>query len=284
MTMNKILVPFDFSEVSTNALNFAAEIAEHSNSCKIVILNVVEHPTPASFKTMGVSDYDPLENIYMKKLLETVKGKLNDLENSGPLSKIETEHKIKIGNPYHEIGTEIGKEQSDLVVMGTSGSSGIDEYFVGSNAERVVRMASCPVITMQEPASVAEIEDIVFASNFHNVKPNFVDHILKLQAVFDAELKIVKINTPANFTTTRHDREVMDDFVKRFEIKNYSTDIYNYSNEEDGIVAYAEDIDADMIAMGTHQRTGLGHFLSGSIAEDVVNHAKRPVWTFDLDA
>ena len=45
---------------------------------------------------------------------------------------------------------------------------------------------------------------------------------------------------------------------------------------------YAEDIDADMIALGTHQRTGVGHFLLGSIAEDVVNHAKRPVWTFNL--
>ena len=282
--MTKILVPFDFSEVAMNALKFAGEMAKRSGTCKLVILNVIEHPTPSSFKTMGVTDYDPMENIYMKKLIETVKSKLNDLENSGDLAEVDTVHKIKIGNPYHEIGLEIGEEKADLVVMGTSGSSGLDEYIVGSNAERVVRTAKCPVITMQEPTAVSEISEIVFASNFHNIKPNFVDHILKLQNLFDAELKIVKINTPANFTTTRHDQEVMDDFVKRFEIKNYTTAIYNYSNEEDGIVAFAEDIDADMIALGTHQRTGLGHFLSGSIAEDVVNHAKRPVWTLDLDA
>jgi nucleotide-binding universal stress UspA family protein len=55
--------------------------------------------------------------------------------------------------------------------------------------------------------------------------------------------------------------------------------VYNSSSEEDGILEYAEDIDADMIAMATHGRTGFLHLLSGSIAEDVVNAAKRPVWT-----
>ena len=281
--MNKILVPFDFSEVSMNALKFATQMTRQAEACELILLNVIEHPTPSSFKTMGVTDYDPLENIYMKKLMESVKGKLEELLNGSDFEEIAATYKLKIGNPYHEISAEISEENADLVVMGTSGASGLEEYLVGSNAERVVRMATCPVITMQEPANVAEINDIVFASNFHDVKPNFVDHILKLQYLFDAELKIVKINTPANFTTTRHDQEVMDDFVKRFDIKNCSTAIYNYTNEEDGIVAYAEDIDADMIALGTHQRTGLGHFLTGSIAEDVVNHAKRPVWTLDLE-
>ncbi len=282
--MNKILVPFDFSEVAAHALRFAGQMARQSADCQVIVLHVVEHPTPSSFKTMGVTDYDPMENIYVTKLIQSVKGKLESLLASEEFGGISMASKIKIGNPYHEIAAEIGEEQTDLVVMGTSGASGLDEYLVGSNAERVVRMAKCPVITMQEPADVAEIDEIVFASNFYDIKPNFVDHILKLQGVFDAELKIVKINTPANFSTTRHDQEIMDDFVKRFDIENCSTAIYNYSNEEDGIVAFAEDIDADMIALGTHQRTGLGHFLSGSIAEDVVNHAKRPVWTLDLDS
>ncbi|MEM9328012.1 MAG: universal stress protein [Bacteroidota bacterium] len=281
--MNKILVPFDFSDVAMNALNFAVQLTKQNDSCELVVLNVIEHPTPSSFKTMGVTDYDPLENIYLKKLIDSVEAKLEELLTQEPYQGIKAFYKLKIGNPYHEISFEINEEKAELVVMGTAGASGADEYFVGSNAERVVRRAQCPVITLREPSDVAEINDIVFASNFHDMTPNFVDHVLKLQKALDAELKIVKINTPANFTTTRHDHELMDDFVKRFDIKNCSTSIYNYTNEEDGIVAFAEDIDADMIALGTHQRTGVGHFLLGSIAEDVVNHAKRPVWTFNLE-
>lgn len=278
--MNKILVPFDFSDVAQNALNFAVQLGgEHS---ELFILNVIEHPTADSFKTMGVSDYDPMENIYLTKLIETVKGKLEALVNTPEMKKANATYKIRVGSAFHEISHEISDIDVDLVVMGTSGSSGVDEYLVGSNAERVVRNSKCPVITLREPCDVASINDIVFASNFHELTPNFVDQVLKLQQALDAHLRIVKINTPANFTSTRHDNEQMDDFVKRFDIQNCSTDIYNYSNEEDGIVAYTEDIDADMIALGTHQRTGVGHFLMGSIAEDVVNHAKRPVWTFNL--
>ena len=279
--MNKILVPFDFSPVAQNALNFAAQLG--NDNSELIILHVIEHPTADSFKAMGVSDYDPMENIYLTRLIERVKGKLENLVASAEMISANASYKIKVGSAFHEISDEIKAINVDLVVMGTAGSSGVEEYLVGSNAERVVRNANCPVITLREPCEVASINDIVFASNFHELTPNFVDQVLKLQQALDAHLRIVKINTPANFTSTRHDNEQMDDFVRRFDIQNCSTDIYNYSNEEDGIVAFTEDIDADMIALGTHQRTGVGHFLLGSIAEDVVNHAKRPVWTFNLN-
>ena len=65
-------------------------------------------------------------------------------------------------------------------------------------------------------------------------------------------------------------------------LQNYTINIYNDKVEEDGIIYFAQDIEADLIALATHGRTGLLHLLSGSIAEDVVNHAKRPVWTFRL--
>ena len=71
-------------------------------------------------------------------------------------------------------------------------------------------------------------------------------------------------------------------FVKENNISNYTLNIYNDKVEEDGIIFFAQDIDADLIAIATHGHTGLVHLLSGSIAEDVVNHAKRPVWTFRL--
>ncbi|MEQ9304194.1 MAG: universal stress protein, partial [Marinoscillum sp.] len=172
---------------------------------------------------------------------------------------------------------------TDLVVMGTSGASGAEEFLVGSNAERMVRFSTAPVITVGGSSSLEAVNDIVFASNFHEVPAEFVTHVKNLQSVFGAKLRLVKINTPASFTTTRHDNKQMEDFIAKNNITNCTFETYNDSNEEEGVLAYAEDIDADMIAIGTKQRRGLGHFLSGSIAEDVVNHAKVPVWTFGLE-
>jgi nucleotide-binding universal stress UspA family protein len=63
-------------------------------------------------------------------------------------------------------------------------------------------------------------------------------------------------------------------------LKNFTINLFSDNTEEEGIVYFAEQVDADLIAMATHGRTGFAHVISGSIAEDVVSHSKRPVLTF----
>lgn len=280
--MKKILVPYDFSKVSEHALNFACQIADKANS-DIILLNVIEHPTADSFKTLGMQNVDPMEQLYIKKMYETVQAKLNDVAVAANYSNDHIYTKIQLGNPFNTIIDQITEENVSLLVVGTEGAEGLNEYFVGSNAEKVVRKAACPVITIQDKCEIEPIEKVVFASDFQHADEKFIGQVMDLQRNFNAQLNIVKINTPASFTSTRHDTKQMEDFVKKYKIENYTIEIYNYKNEEDGIILYAEDIKADMIALGTHQRKGVGHFLAGSIAEDVVNHSKFPVWTAHLN-
>jgi len=88
------------------------------------------------------------------------------------------------------------------------------------------------------------------------------------------------VNTPGDFQRDYVVKEYMEKFAKKLGLKNYTINIFNDITEEDGIIYFAESIDADLIAMATHGRTGFAHVLAGSIAEDVVGHAKRPVLTF----
>lgn len=280
--MNRILVPYDFSEVADCALEFAVELAAKADATEVMILNVIEHPSESRLKYMGATDMDPMEQVYFNKLIQLTRDKLNQRITDGGFS-VQVISKIQLGSPYHKLSEEIAEEAVDLVVMGTSGADGVDEVFVGSNTERVVRNATCPVISLKGKASVNDIKSIVFASNFQEVTERFANQIKSLQSMLGASLKIVKINTPANFTTQRHDMDQMLAFVDKYDLTDVTVEVYNYTNEEDGIIYYAEDVDADMIALGTNQRTGFNHFLLGSIAEDVVNHAKRPVWTLRLD-
>ena len=104
----------------------------------------------------------------------------------------------------------------------------------------------------------------------------------ELQKLFGATIHIVSVNTPSNFENDRYYKKAMKEFAEKHQLENYTMNVYNDDPEEDGIIYFAEDIDADMIALGTHGRTGISRLLSSSIAEDVVNHAKRPVWTFKL--
>ena len=90
----------------------------------------------------------------------------------------------------------------------------------------------------------------------------------------------MSINAPGNFTTIRVAQHRLHKFIQQFKFEQVRTEIYNSLSEEAGILVFADDIGADLIAMATHGRTGIIlHILTGSIAEDVVNLSKRPVWT-----
>lgn len=280
--MKTILVPTDFSEQALYALDLACSIAEKSDAT-VQLLNVVEAPQGTSFNTMGeVTAPNGMDSVFLVQLLNKQEEELRKLVKDAKYEQINLEGEVVVGNPYESISRSIADREVDLVVMGTQGSSGIEEVLVGSNTEKVVRRAKCPVLTVKEAVKSENLKDIVFATNLRDTNKQLVVELLKLQKMFEAKLHIICVNTPSSFETDRFYKQEMKKFVDEYKIENYTLNVYNDDVEEDGIVFFAEDIDADMIALATHGRRGISHLLSGSIAEDVVNHAKRPVWTFSI--
>jgi nucleotide-binding universal stress UspA family protein len=278
--MKTILVPYDFSKEADYAFEFATEMAKRTKN-KLELLHVIELPSPQSFSTIGeVGSFSSESNqIFMIELIEKRKRQLAALEDEFKDSGFKFETKMVFGNPYAGISKEIIDAKADIVIMGSKGSTGMEEVLIGSNTEKVVRHASCPVITIKGPISADSIRKVIFASDFSNVPSEVIDRLKAAIATIDADLHLVKINTPSMFESTRTSIEKMKTFVEDFEINAASMQVYNSTSEEEGILEFADDVDADMIAMATHGRTGFLHLLSGSIAEDVVNAAQRPVWT-----
>ena len=190
------------------------------------------------------------------------------------------ETKLVIGHAFKGISDAIEEFKPDLVVMGSKGVSGLEEVLVGSNTEKVVRTSSCPVITIKGETSVDSMKKVVFASDFRESANETASRIKKIQRLFHADFHFLIVNTPGNFETTRDSNSRINAYIKKHNFENINTHVYNSLTEESGIIEFAEDIDADLIAMNTHGRTGILHLITGSIAEDVVNHSKRPVWTF----
>ncbi len=276
--MKTILVPTDFSKEAGYALDAAIDLAARAGA-QVILLHVVEGFVPGSFATQGGGPDDISEELFMRKLLEKGKNDLSKLVANRKLENINIITNVKVGNPFHHIARDILDNEADLVVMGSKGASGYEEVLIGSNTERVVRYSKCPVITIKKPVEFSQVTDIVFAANFIEAEDNVAAELITLQNLLGAKLHLVKVDTPGNFESSRTIKKRIHAFVQKHGLKNYTMEIYNESTEEDGIIYFAEDIDADMIALATHGRTGLKHLLSGSIAEDVVNHAQRPVWT-----
>jgi nucleotide-binding universal stress UspA family protein len=278
--MKKILVPTDFSKISINAVEVAVEIAKKSNA-EITLLHVVEEASSSSFSVTGEWQKEGwADKLYTVKLLEKSKAQLEKLVLDPKFEAVKITGELRVGNAFHGMRTIITENKVDLVVMGTSGRSGAVDTVIGTNTERVVRHAKCPVLSINKKPSRVDFKNIVYATAMHKDEEIFSRMVKKTQALYNSTVHLVRINTPGDFQRDYVVKDYMEKFAKKLGLKNYTVNVFNDITEEDGIIYFAETIDADMIAMATHGRTGFAHVLAGSIAEDVVGHAKRPVLTF----
>lgn len=145
--IKKVLVPIDFSDYSKSSLRYAANFAKHFNA-SIVIIYVIEpivYPPDFSMGQIAI----PAPGLEMDKRAHEELNKLSEKEIPPDVSikKI-----IKTGKPFVEIIETAAEEDVDLIIISTHGHSGVEHILFGSTAEKVVRKAPCPVLTLREPA------------------------------------------------------------------------------------------------------------------------------------
>ncbi len=280
--MKKILVPIDFSKPAQIAVDVAVDIALHANA-QLILMHVVEEASGTSFNITGeVNVSGGWENkLFTMRLIEKSKKQMAKVFEDVKATGVKVKQEVRIGTAFHGIRDIITEQKVDLVVMGTSGRTKIVEgMFIGSNTERVVRHSKCPVLTVNKKPATTDFKNIVYATSMSKDEETFSRIVRTTQQLYDATVHLVRINTPGNFQRDTVVKKYMQDFAKKLQLKNYTLNIFNDLSEEEGIIYFADSINADMIAMATRGRTGFAHVLAGSIAEDVVSHARRPVLTF----
>lgn len=279
--MKKILVPTDFSKPAQWALDVAISIAKKAKG-RIVLLHIVEQPTSESFNVEGqiMQEEGWEDKLFTFKLIERNKIQLEEAAKVAEAAGIIATCELRLGNPFHGMKTVIADQNVDLVVMGTSGRTRVEEMIVGSNTEKVVRYAKCPVLTVHQKPSGKEFSNIVYATCLNENERAFSTVVKNAQEMYGAKVHLVRINTPMNFQPDHIVMSKLKEFAQKHLLQNYTLNVFSDRSEEEGILHFAASIDADLIAMATHGRTGFAHVLVGSIAEDVVNHASKPVLTY----
>jgi nucleotide-binding universal stress UspA family protein len=147
LPIKKILWPTDFSEPSYVALTTAQELAEHF-SAELTVINVIT-PIPVVSSPNGPAGFDV--SVYQEQIKETSKESLQDVIQERISKEIKTQSKVMMGNAADEIVRAAQEESVDLIVIATHGETGWRHLVFGSVAEKVVRFASCPVLTIREP-------------------------------------------------------------------------------------------------------------------------------------
>lgn len=267
--MKRIIVAVDFSQGAINALNYAIDIAlfmdaeiqmlwVDSNNCDNQLLgskNEIRHDAKVE-----------LENIIEKKIEEH------------PSLKIS--YKLKKGKVYRELATHASAWEADLAIIGTHGISGFEEFWVGSNAFKIISYSPCPVISVRTDFTKGgNINRIILPidDSFETTKK--VPMATKMAKVFDADIEMISVyysDLPSMKRLT--DKNVNDTKVylegKSIKITNKSCRTNNLSKS---IVINAEDIGADLIVIMTDQDSANKDIIMGINSQNIINRSSVPI-------
>ncbi len=267
--MKKIIVPTDFSDCAANALKAAAEIARKDGS-EIHLVHVYDQPVYG----FAEANVDIVKN---RKVINHLEEKFQKLKSQDFLKKLKIKIHLFTDKKIWEVINSKRFSDAGLIVMGSHGSSGWREYFIGSNTEKVVRYANLPVLVVKEALKNFEIKNMVFASNFSTEADTSFQKIQNISGLLNTRIHLLKVITPGNFEPTRLSVDKMKKFSKGFQSNDFSINVFNDNTVEEGILNFCNSISANLIAMETHGRTGIAHLINGSITEDLVNHISLPV-------
>ena len=274
--MKKILVPTDFSKEAENALKVAAQLAKKHGS-EIYLLHMLELPLQ---EVDALSTHSLLpESMFFMKLAHK---KFEDMLAKDYLEGIDVTEIVKNHQAFSGVTDAARENGIDIIVMGSHGASGFKEMFIGSNAEKVVRTSNIPVLVIKNEHNDFKVNDFVFASDFKKDNKETYKQATDFAKAFGAKIHLLMVNTANNFTTTAESKKRIAEFIKDYDFQDYTMNIYNDESVEQGILNFSRGINADLIGISTHGRQGIAHFFNGSISEDIVNHAKRPVITFKI--
>jgi len=152
MEIRHILTPTDFSEVSQRAIDYSFALAQIFRA-KLSLLHIIEPPgVPGGERVL----LDPIVGLLVKWVCEYQR-KLARLLPEAEAARVEVARHVVIGNPSREIVERAAAERVDLIIMATHGRSGLSYEAMGSVAERVVRSAPCPVLTIRPAVERADV-------------------------------------------------------------------------------------------------------------------------------
>jgi len=289
--MKNLLVPTDFSPESHHAFGVALQLAQRTGG-SVTLLHVVEVPEAVSFSTFGgpvgsgdvTTGGSGMDDVFMVKLLQATKQRMLRLQAEAVrlAPGVPVLDTLQTGSTGPAILQTIQDRNIDLVVIGAQGHSALEHFFYGSNTERLVRLAPCPVLAVKHPVESLDVKRIVFPSDFTVDADAAIPGLRRVQELFpEAELHLLQVvGSESEFATTE---EKIMAFAKCYGLRNVVPAVVRSSSPSRGIPAFVQQIEADLVVVPTHGRTGLSRYLQSSIAEHVATHVFPPVLTFKFE-
>jgi len=269
--MANIIAAIDFSDCSVNALEHAVSIA--SRGALDVHMIWVNNPSITKATIYSDSSAELIDEIKKQfgKLVEKYSPQLSD-------SKID--FIIREGKIYREIIDEAKEMESLCVVMGTHGISGFEQFWIGSNANKLISVAPCPVITLRAGIDAKnEMRCILMPIDSTLDTRQKVPFTAYLARLYEAEIYVLSIYASKYKSIQKRVDEYTDQVCEYLEDEGikYHRDILSCDNLTAATIDYAKRIRANLISIMTEQETSPFNLLVGPYAQQMVNNSPYPV-------
>jgi nucleotide-binding universal stress UspA family protein len=186
---------------------------------------------------------------------------------------------IRTGKIYNEIVEESEDINASMIIMGTTGASTLKKKFLGSNASRVIKEALCPVITIKGHEHRKGCKRIVLPLDLTKETRQKVDKTIELAKLFGSTIHIITIlETTDEFLINKLTRQLaqVKEVIEEFNVP-CTSELIDDKSVYDGIIKYAQKINADLIVIMTQNETQISDLFIASSAQDVINHSETPV-------
>ena len=279
--MKKILVPTDFSTQAEIAVDAAIKIATITKSP--ILFYHCSEDLPMGWESWPLREKDKYPN--SKKLMETLEEKMSQYKDRCDQEKLIAKSWIDTGKFVENIEDLIKKEGCDFVVMGSHGASGKQEFFIGSNTQKVIRKIHSNLLIIKEPVKDIHFRKILFGTDLSIPDQEAFSKFLSLIKIFEPqEIHLLTIDTPGFFTQPRIlIKERQKDFEKMAFNYHFKTHFVRNFTVETGIRKFSQDLGIDLIAISNYERHPLKRIFSGSNVEMLANHSSVPVLSLDRE-
>jgi nucleotide-binding universal stress UspA family protein len=271
--MKKILFPTDFSEVANNAFVHALEFAKLVNG-ELVLLHTFDLPIidnqfiPDNYYKI----FDSMQLAQFDMFKEEIP-KLREIAQKRNLDHIKLSHKLMDGDLIYNIKNAVIEENIDFIVMGTSGSTGWESFFVGSNTGTVVTTVDVPVLSVPIEAQFTKIETIGFTTRFREKDKSALRQVIKIAKKTHATVKCLYVKVSNSDVSAA----TINQWKTEFEHEPVQFSVVISDDVKETILDFVSHKNIDILAMITHKRNFFSELFNPSLTQKFSNISTVPV-------
>ena len=271
MNIQRILVPVDYSECSTQALKYAVSFAKKAQA-KVVVLHAYHMPVPVAEMTVTI------DNSVIEELEHEAHDQMTRLVDGLPsLKEVLQSTEVILSLALDAIDTAIEEHGIDLIIMGTTGANSLGDKVLGTNTYGVIKRATCPILAIPESYHGTDITQVVFACDYRKMNDlKAMDPLTAISQKYDMHLHLLHIDEHQQPIDGKElfEGKKIDQYLKKVE---HSFHVSKEKHTEEAIQKYIDDHEIDLLAVMPRKHSFFEGLTHKSFTKQMAHHSKVPL-------